>query len=300
MSSFTLETEHGLISVTDTALKNDAPTLFLIHGNSSSSRIFRHIFDSSTITQRFRVVTFDLPGHGSSSKAPDPNKSYHQKGYAELAVQILQHLNIESVVILGWSLGGHIGIEVIELVKSPSTYTNCKKIDLRGLLITGTPPALGREQIRQGFTMANESSDLGFAGQRDWTDEETLAFSKNSAAAGIEKFWEPWMYEDAKNTDGRARMIMARNFVGSGEEEPIGVDQRKVVETEDVLIAVVNGAQEQFVNLDYLDRINWKRLWKGRCIRLEGLHHAPFWEDPEGFEKLLLDFCMECEKEGEV
>ncbi|KAH7093161.1 Alpha/Beta hydrolase protein [Paraphoma chrysanthemicola] len=300
MSSFTLETEHGLISITDTALKNDAPALLLIHGNSSSSRIFYHIFASPNITERFRIVAFDLPGHGSSSKAPDPDKSYHQRGYAHLAVHILQHLNIDSVIILGWSLGGHIGIEMIELLKSPSTYTNSKKIDLHGLMITGTPPALGREQIRQGFVMATQNGELGLAGQRDWTDIETMAFSKNSAAAGIDKFWEPWMYEDAKNTDGRARMIMARNFVGDGDEGPIGVDQRRVVETEDVLIAVVNGEQEQFVNLVYLDGIKWKKLWKGKCIRLEGLHHAPFWEASHDFEKVLLEFCTDCGDKREV
>ncbi|KAF2036465.1 alpha/beta-hydrolase [Setomelanomma holmii] len=300
MSSFTLETDQGLISITDTALRNDSSTLFLIHGNSSSSRIFHHIFCSPTITQRWRIVTFDLPGHGSSSKAPDPGKSYHMRGYADLAVHILEHLNIESVIVLGWSLGGHIGIEMVSLIKSPSTYVNSKKIKLRGIMITGTPPALGRDQVRQGFTMANEHGDLGLAGQQYWSEEETRAFSTNSAAAGIVKFWEPWMHEDAKNTDGRARMIMARNFVGSGDEGAVGVDQRSVVESEDVLIAVVNGAEEQFVNLEYLEGIRWKRLWKGECVRLEGLHHAPFWEDPVGFEKVLVEFCEECEKEGEA
>jgi len=72
------------------------------------------------------------------------------------------------------------------------------------------------------------------------------------------------------------------------------VDQRKVVEETDVLVAVVNGTEEQFVNLDYLDGIRWKRLWKGECIRLEGLGHAPFWEDPERFEVLLVEFLKDC------
>jgi len=290
--SFTLETDHGLISVMDTALKNDAPALLLLHGNSSSSKIFRHICESTTITSRWRVVTFCLPGHGSSSKAPDPNKSYHMRGYAELAIQVLKHLTIESVVVLGWSLGGHIGIEMIDLLRNPELFANSKKIELKGLMLTGTPPVLGREQAIKGFTMANEKSELGLAGQKDWTEDEALSFSQNSAAAGIEKFWEPWMYEDAKNTDPRARWVMAKNLLGG-----VGVDQKKVVEEEDVLIAVVNGAQEQFVDLEYLEEIKWKKLWRGECLRLEGLHHAPFWEDPERFEKVLVEFVEDAEKE---
>lgn len=187
--SFTLETAHGLISILDTALKNDLPALLLIHGNSSSSKIFRHICESPTITSRWRVVTFCLPGHGSSSKAPNSAHSYTMRGYAELAAQILQHLSIESVVVFGWSLGGHIGIELLDLLKDPATFADSKKISLRGLMLTGTPPALGKEQVRSAFTMATESGDLGFAGQKNWTSEDALAFSKNSAAAGIEKLW---------------------------------------------------------------------------------------------------------------
>jgi pimeloyl-ACP methyl ester carboxylesterase len=294
--SFVLETEHGLISVMDTALKNDAPALLLLHGNSCSSKIFKHICESPTITSRWRVITFCLPGHGSSSKAPDPNKSYRMRGYAELAIHILQHLSVESVVVLGWSLGGHIGIEMVDLLNDSSMFPSTKKIELKGLMITGTPPALGRKQVLEGFTMANEQSALGLAGQKNWTDDEALAFSKNSAAAGIDKFWEPWMYEDAKNTDGRARMVMERNFVGKQEQSAKGVDQRKSVETEDVLIAVVNGAEEQFVSLKYLEDIKWKNLWRNECMKLEGLHHAPFWEDPEWFEKILVEFLEDAEK----
>lgn len=102
------------------------------------------------------------------------------------------------------------------------------------------------------------------------------------------------MFEDAKNTDGRARMVMGQAFVGGQ-----GVDQRAIVESEDMLIAVVNGAEEQFVSLEYVDSIRWKKLWKGECVRLPGLHHAPFWEDPQGFEKVLVEFLKDAGKEDE-
>jgi pimeloyl-ACP methyl ester carboxylesterase len=295
MSSFTFESEHGLTSVIDTALHNDSPALLLLHGNSSSAKVFRHIIDSPTITSRWRVITFCLPGHGSSSKSTTPAESYHMRGYADLAIRILQHLNVEEVVVLGWSLGGHIGIEMIELLNDPATLSNNKKITMKGLMLTGTPPALGVDQVKEGFTMASESNVLGLAGQKDWTDEEALSFSQNSAAAGKKEYWEQWMYEDAKNTDPRCRMIMAERFL---DKDKGGVDQVKVVESTDVLIAVVNGAEEQFVNLEYLDNIKWKRLWRKKCVCLEGLHHAPFWEDPGRFEKVLVEFVEDVEKEG--
>jgi pimeloyl-ACP methyl ester carboxylesterase len=293
MPGFTLETDHGLINITDTALKNEKPALLLLHGNSSSSAQLRHFFDSKNLDTRWRLITFDLPGHGVSTNAPDPEKSYYQRGYANLAVHILQHLNITSVVIFGWSLGGHIGIEMIPLLGQ--TSSSAHSVQLRGLMIVGTPPTLGKEQIKQGFKF--DGQGLGLAGTKNWTDEETEAFARNSAAAGKDECFEPWILDDAQRTDGRARAVMGNRFLGTEGQEPVGVDQRKVVEETDTLIGVVNGAEEQYVDLDYLDEVRWKRLWKGKCVRLEGLKHAPFWEDPKRFEPILIEFLQDCEKQ---
>ena len=207
------------------------------------------------------------------------------RGYAELAVHILRHLNITRVVVLGWSLGGHVGIEMVPLLAAASP-----PIAFAGLMLTGTPPALGKAQVAQGFKFG--LSGLSLAGQRDWSADEAAAFARGSAAANREDLFEPWMLDDAKRTDGRARAIMSSRVTGGQ-----GVDQRAVVEeTAGVLIAVVNGADEPFVNLDYLDAIKWKNLWREKCLRLDGLQHAPFWEQPQQCERLLLEFMADCAK----
>jgi pimeloyl-ACP methyl ester carboxylesterase len=285
MSSFTLDTPHGLLSITDTALKTPLPTLLLLHGNSSSSKIFAHILASPVLTARYRILTFCLPGHGASSKAPDPRRSYTMRGYADAALFVLHHLCVKSVVVLGWSLGGHVGIELLSLLESEAD------IDMKGLMLIGTPPALGAAQVSRAFRMGG---GLGKAGQRDWSDEDVEWVARNSAAAGKPELCEESMYDDARGTDGRARMVMSEAFCGP---EAAGVDQVRLVETQDVLVAVVNGAEEQFVNLDYLDSISWKNLWRRECMRLPRLHHAPFWEDPGGFEKVLREFLEDAEKE---
>jgi pimeloyl-ACP methyl ester carboxylesterase len=281
-SSLILQTDHGLISISHTNLNNASPTLLLLHGNSSSSEIWRHVQASASFTSRWRIIAFDLPGHGSSSDAPNPERSYTQRGYAELAVHILKHLKVESVVVLGWSLGGHVGIEMVPLLEGGG-------VSMKGLMIIGAPPALGPEQLMQGFLMPAASPDatshMMLPGKRDWTEEETVAFAHATAGEPFEQ----WMEDCARRTDGRARECMFAAFVGGA-----GVDQRRVVEGEDVLIAVVNGGREPFVNLDYLDGIKWKNLWKRRCVRMEGLGHAPFWERPEVFEGLLEEFLEQC------
>lgn len=275
--SFTFESTHGLISVTDTALKNSAPALLLIHGNSSSSKIFKHIISSSEVTGKYRVVTFDLPGHGASSNSQEPEKSYSMRGYADLAIEILSHLNISSVVVLGWSLGGHIAIEMIPLLPPRM---------LKGILIIGTPPALGLSQTDRGFTFTD--GHMSMAAKKDFTEDDIKNFSRNTAGEPFEQ----WMEDDVRRCDGKSRYLMWKKFA-----EGVGVDQRKVVEEwADGLVGVVNGGSEPFVNLDYLDQIKWKRLWNGKCLRLEGQGHAPFWEQPKEFESILLEFLEACEK----
>ena len=77
-----------------------------------------------------------------------------------------------------------------------------------------------------------------------------------------------------------------------------GIDQREIVGTSSVLLAVVNGGDEPFVDLDYVDGVPYANLWEGRCHRLPGLGHAPFWEAPDVFDPVLERFLRDVEAAG--
>ncbi|KAF1352700.1 alpha/beta-hydrolase [Lizonia empirigonia] len=298
MPDFTLETPHGIISITDTGLKNASPAVLLLHGNSSSSKIFRHMLTSPTLTAQYRLITFDLPGHGASSNAASLERTYTMAGYADLAVHILEHLSVESVIVLGWSLGGHISLEMVPLLKTVS-QRGSRVVELRGLMLIGAPPALGAEQCAKGFKIPTgprpDDGEENLMVKCVWSEEQAESIARTSAPGGKAELYEEWMLKDAIRTDGRARMMMFEAFVGGR-----GIDQVGVVGGEDVLIAVVNGAEDALINLDYIDGLKWKKLWRGECMRLEGKKHAPFWEDPEGFEKLLLEFLHDCRDGSEA
>lgn len=162
-------------------------------------------------------------------------------------------------------------------------------------MMIGTPPARGKEEIARGFKF--QDAHLGIAARLDWTEEEACAFARESAPRGKQELFERWMEEDAKRTDGRSRMMMWDRLVAEPEGGAVGADQRSVVESTHVLVAVVNGAEEPYVNLDYLDGIKWGRLWRGECVKVEGTGHAPFWEKPAVFEGLLVEFLEDCKAE---
>jgi len=58
-------------------------------------------------------------------------------------------------------------------------------------------------------------------------------------------------------------------------------------------IAVLNGAEGPFINLDYLDSISLKNLWRGQCQRIVGTGHAPFLQKPTVFNDILSEYLAE-------
>jgi len=83
---------------------------------------------------------------------------------------------------------------------------------------------------------------------------------------------------------------LARKTVFEAARAGLGIDQRCLVENSSVPLAVVNGAEDPLINLDYLEAPKYANLWRGRCHRLQGLRHAPFWEAPDIFDGLLGSF----------
>ncbi len=258
-----LETSHGTIAYRESA-ESGIP-LLMIHGNSSSSAVFKNQLNGE-VGWKFRVIAPDLPGHGDSSDALDPKRTYSMEGYADAITELLAKLGIEEAVVFGWSLGGHIGLEMIS--RFPG---------MTGLMITGTPP-VAPDEIANGF---KPSEHMHLAGQQDFTPADVEAYARSTCGEPFEAFF----LDVVGRTDGRARRNMFESF-GSGT----GDNQREIVAKATLPIAVVNGADEPFVNLDFVSGVEFGNLWEGKTYRIENSGHAPFWDRPTEFDPYLLRF----------
>ena len=266
-----IATSHGTLAVEECG-EGEMPVL-LIHGNSSCRGVFRHQMQGQ-LSQNRRLIAFDLPGHGSSSDAPDPMRTYTRPGLADAAVELLGKLDIAECIVFGWSLGGHIAIEMLHNFPG-----------MRGLMITGTPP-VGSNNMAQGF-LGSPHAGLASRETLSEADIETFLHAIFGASA------EPFLHDAMARTDGRFRK---RLFEAA--RAGAGVDQRLAVESAQIPIAVVNGGADRIVNLDYIDTVAFGNLWDGRCHRLEGLGHAPFWEGPNEFNPILERFLRDLETDG--
>jgi len=267
VQSYVVPTSHATIAVSESG--GSGPAVVLIHGNSSCKEVFRNQM-AGEIGRRWRCIALDLPGHGRSSDARSPWRSYIMPGYADMVAELLDILGIKRFAVLGWSLGGHIGLELF-----------IRHAGMTGLLATGTPPvALTPEAIGKGFII---SEHMGLAGKADFTEADVEAYARNTCGANAP--FEPFLRDAVRRTDGRARERMLSAALAGW-----GVDQLRLVETLDRPLAIVSGGEEPFVNNAYLQSIRYARLWDGQVHILPGIGHAPFWEAPALFDPLFTRF----------
>jgi pimeloyl-ACP methyl ester carboxylesterase len=257
-----VETSYGRLGVRS-AGEGDLPALLLIHGNSSESRIFRPTIGLSKIFESRRVIALDLPGHGESSNAEDPDRTYTMPGYAKAAVEVLQKLDIKEVVVVGWSLGAHVGVEMIPL------FPGMKGIMLVGALLVKLRDApLDDERTRWNMRL-------------DLTADDLTKFAKGGTGGP----YEEWMADAAIRTDPKARRVLFTNL-GCGDCS----DQQKLIAETSVPTAVVVGTDEPHLDNSKIKALKYGSLWSGKVVELEGCQHCPLWEKPAEFVPVLKQF----------
>ena len=81
--------------------------LLLIHGYSQSYAVFRQQFESS-LGKDYRIVAFDLRGHGCSGK-PWKEEAYSgTQVWADDVATVIRATGLRRPVVVGWSFGGYI------------------------------------------------------------------------------------------------------------------------------------------------------------------------------------------------
>ena len=247
------------------------PTVLLIHGNSSSKEIFVQQI-AMLGREGFGVLAPDLPGHGASANANRPTRTYSFPGYAGAFREVLDQLSLPEVHVVGWSLGGHIGLELLATDRR-----------VRSLMITGTPPIdPGPTVVEQAFLA---SPVMSLARKRDLTPREIRCYAE--CLVGGDKYLTRGVLQAVRRTDGRARYWMARNGLGE-----VGTNEVQTVRTNVCPLAIIHGRRDVFINREYIESLRYSALWRGQ-VQLVDAGHAPHWQRPRLFNKLLLSFLRE-------
>ena len=152
--------------------EGEGPAIVLVHGQYASLLMWDPWVEA--LQDRYRVVRFDLPGHGLSDA--DPSGDYSRERTLALTEKLIDALGLERFSIGGSGLGASVAIyyaaqhperaERLVLASPEANASNRSAADAEGraprwmaLLRHVTPRALTRRQLESAFGDDNQVSD---------------------------------------------------------------------------------------------------------------------------------------------
>lgn len=268
-TTYTFSSTHGDICVWDSGGTGKA--VLFIHGNSCCKEVFTKQFNSD-LTKKYRFIALDLPGHGQSAKAINPEKTYCLDGYSDVLIELIKELRLENPFVVGWSLGGHVALNAL-----------AKGQTFAATLITGTPPIeITYQGFQKGWLPIPEIMHL-WGKEKFTTNDANLFIKCTNLRFDLKK--DSFILDAVLKTDGLCRSQLAKSM---GTKSV--ANQRTLVETNNTPLCIIQGTEDR-VNLDYLkNEVKYKNLFNGKIYEIEGAGHAVFWEEPEIFNAIVADF----------
>ncbi|WP_159520131.1 alpha/beta fold hydrolase [Sunxiuqinia indica] len=233
--------------------------LVLLHGNSLSQDIFSFLV--KCIEPEFKVVLFDLPGHGDSPK-PD---NYNIQSFSRILAENINQIG-ERKYIIAHSLSGHLIIQALDQLP-----------DVEGVVCIGTPPLGAIEDSLMAFP------DLGkYMYKETWTPEELDLIVSSLSIENA-----PLVRRMLSRTDPLfRRSLESAGFLVGFESELKSLNQTTIP------VTLLFSEDDPYLNPSY-----YRHLPEKLTNPLVNLHflnwggHAPFIKEPEQFWKLLLENC---------
>jgi pimeloyl-ACP methyl ester carboxylesterase len=116
----------------------DGPALILTHGYSATGEMWAG--QVPVLSPHFKVITWDMRGHGRSDYPADPAAYSEEATVADMAA-LLDEVGARDAVVGGLSLGGYMSL----------AFHRAHPDRTRALLIIDTGPGYKNDQAREGW-----------------------------------------------------------------------------------------------------------------------------------------------------
>ena len=233
-------------------------TIVFIHGNSSSSYVFKGIMDSKTILQS--MMTIDLPGHGKSMEGYHREDDFSMASYCEKIASLLNQMD-DDILIAGNSLGGHIAIEVSEKIPR-----------LKGLVIFGTPPLKKPLNFEEAFIPMDDLQIY----VNEFATESEIESAANMIV--FDKKFVKNLVKSYKDTNPKTRKALAKDFT-----ENHWANQFEIFTNLKIPKFIIAGSYDTCIITEYL--LETVNKCHGTCefIGFKDCGHYPSLEKPDEF-----------------
>lgn len=255
------------------------PPILFIHGFTGSHLTWERQF-SGRLADEFRLVAFDLRGHGASDKPLEAEHYTDSSLWAEDLAAVIRAKNLDRPVLVGWSYGGYVMADYVRVWGEDA---------IGGLVFVGAVTKAGTEEAQ---------SFLG---------EELLEV--------FEGVLSPDVRTRIESTRALVRLFTARPVSRDAFEVMLGSAMMvppevrlalfsRELDNDDVLVGVgvptlvVHGTDDRIVRSSSAEHI--AEVVPGAIFRAyDGVGHAPFFEDPERFNNDLAEFVRSARRDRE-
>jgi non-heme chloroperoxidase len=245
----------------------DGPPILFIHGLSQSHLCWARQYDSQLANQ-FRLVAYDLRGHGMSQAPLEPEHYTDAQLWADDVAAIIDQLRLDRPVLVGWSYGGFV---IGDYLRAHG-QDRIAAIDLVGGLVTLGPAAFGT-LIGPGFLdhFADVTSDdlpTNIRGMR-----------------GLVKAWpaKPYPSDEVETLLCSAMTVPARIRANLAARE---IDSDDVLRTLHTPLLVSHGRADTVVLPAMAEHI-LATCPVAEPAWYDGVGHTPHLEQPERFNREL-------------
>ncbi|MBL4647277.1 MAG: alpha/beta hydrolase [Rhizobiales bacterium] len=256
--------------------KNGKPILF-VHGWSQHHLAFHRQVESD-LANEFRLVAFDLRGHGMSD-APTEVEAYADGDlWAADIAAIIEQLGLVNPLLVGWSFGGFV----------ISDY----------LRVHGDAKIAGVNYVGWGVIMGNTEEELRFVG-RGFHDYYQGAISKDvpTAIKALRGFVHACLGKAIPQDDLETMIafnVMVPQFTRWAMTLREAIDFTPVISELSVPILASYGTKDT-VALPIAGEHIVNVCKNATSSFYEGAGHAPFLEEPERFNQELANFTRQAQ-----
>ena len=258
MNEKTIEIDGNTIRYVEEG--NSTKNLLLIHGLGASAERWEHVIPQ--FAKNYRVLVPDLIGFGLSDK---PVVDYTTDYLSEFIRKFLKKLGIDSVSIIGSSLGGQIGAEF--------TYQNNSMVEKLVLIspsgiMKHSTPALDA-YVMAALYPSDSSASNAF---------QIMSGSKNIDKKTIKGFVQRMKLPNAK-------MAFMSTLLGLKDAEIIS---EKLVSIKSPTL-IIWGENDPIIPIKYAQSFV-SEIDDCRFVKMENCGHTPYVESPDKFYKIVSDF----------
>jgi non-heme chloroperoxidase len=245
--------------------------ILFIHGFSQASLSWQRQVESD-LAKEFRMVTYDLRGHGNSDKPLEPEKYKESKAWADEVQAVIDAAKLKRPVLVGWSYGGRVIGDYLAIHGAAG---------LAGL----------------NYVDAVSKSDPSFFGEG--LKVQPLMFSEDLATniAATRTFLHS-CFERQPSQDEFETMLAFNMMVPPKVRANMGGRTLSMDETLKALnlpVLVTHGVADKLI-LVAMAKHTAATIPGAKLSLYDGVGHAPFWEDTARFNAELAAFVRAANK----